>query len=52
MKLLVIDAMRNTVSAPTGAFDAEIAEAGRAGVRELAVDDDAPRGAGDVASAP
>ena len=26
----------------------DVAEAGRAGVRELAVDDDAPRGAGDV----
>ena len=49
MKLFVIDAMRNTVSASTGAFDVDVAEARRAGVRELAVDDDAPRGARDVA---
>ena len=49
VKLFVIEAMRNTVSASTGAFDADVAEARRARVRELAVDDDAPRGAGDVA---
>ena len=49
MKLFVIDAMRNTVSTSTGAFDADVAEARRTRVRELAVDDDAPRGARDVA---
>ena len=50
MKLLVIDAMRKTLSASTGAF-VDVAEARHAGMGELAVDDDAPGRAGDVVCA-
>ena len=48
VKLLVIDAIRNTESRVTGAFVGTLAVAGDPDVRELAIDDDAPRRAGNV----
>ena len=49
VKLLVIEAMRNTLSAVDRRLRRHVAEAGHAGVRQLPVDDHAPGGARHVA---